>query len=178
MNFSPFPVLKTNRLLLRQLKDSDCETIFYLRSNETVNEFVKRAKAESIEDALLFITKIKKAVSKNESIYWCITLKSNPYLIGTICLWNFSEDKKTAEVGYDLHPDFQQKGIMNEAIQSVLNYGFNTLKLEIIEAYTQNNNKNSIKLLEKNNFLLIKNRKDKDNLDNLIFTLEKHKFIS
>ena len=176
MNFSPFPILETNRLLLRSLKESDCNVIFYLRSNAKVNQFIKRPKPENIDDALAFINKIKKNVSNNECIYWCITLKDNPNLIGTISLWNFSEDRKTAEVGYDLHPDFHKKGIMKEALQTVLNFGFNSLNFETIEAFTQKNNTNSIKLLTNNNFIHIKNRKDKGNLYNHIFTLQKRNF--
>ena len=64
-------------------------------------------------------------------------------------MWNFSSDRKTAELGYDLLPEFFNKGIMSEALQQVILFGQETLKLNTIEAYTHQDNSNSIKLLEK-----------------------------
>ncbi|WP_435523251.1 hypothetical protein [Chryseobacterium indoltheticum] len=45
-----------------------------------------------------FILTIKQRVENKETIFWGISLKDQPELIGTICLWNFSEDRKKAEV--------------------------------------------------------------------------------
>ena len=61
---------------------------------------------------------------------------------------------KIAEVGYDLNPIFQRKGIMSEALNKVINFGFNELGLDNIEAYTHIQNENSKKLLEKNGFIV------------------------
>ncbi len=171
MNFTPFPEIKTERLLLRPLKTSDWQEISFLRSDEQVNKFVDRPKAETKEEAIHFIDKITKDISNNEWIYWAISLKSNSTLIGSICLWKFSEDKKTAEVGFDLHPNFQKKGIMDEALKSVIQFGFNNLHLDKIEAYTQYNNASSLQLLEKNHFNTVENKKDANNPHNLILEL-------
>ncbi|MDX1829817.1 MAG: GNAT family N-acetyltransferase [Lutibacter sp.] len=175
MKFEPFPILKTERLYLRKIKESDSDVILFLRSNKTVNKFIERPenkRTKNKNDALKFIKEITAAIEKNKSISWGITLKDNPQIIGTICLWNFSKDKKTAEVGYDLNPKFQQKGIMNEALKNVINFGFNLLKLDKIEAFTHKNNISSIRLLEKNKFEFIKDKKDEYNSDNIIFELK------
>jgi ribosomal-protein-alanine N-acetyltransferase len=172
INFTPFPLLKTERLQLRQLKKADVTTILFLRSDAEVNKFIKKPTPESIDDAQAFIVKINNGIEENEWIYWCITLKDNPNVIGTICLWHFSEDKTIAEVGYALHPDYQQKGIMNEALNSVLKFGFNTLNLNEIEAFTHRNNAASKKLLMNHKFIYNKHRKDEDNLDNHIFSVQ------
>ena len=37
-------------------------------------------------------------------------------MIGSICLWNFTDNQKSAEIGYDLSPKYQRKGIMNEIV--------------------------------------------------------------
>ncbi len=116
---------------------------------------------------------IKKAFKNNQSYYWVITEQPNPQMIGSICLWNFSEDRKYAEVGYDLSPQFQGKGMMTEALQSVLNFGFQHLHLHSIEAFTHHQNENSKKLLKINGFQLIKGKKDEDNLDNIIYEIKR-----
>ena len=58
-----------------------------------------------------------------------------------------------AEIGYVLHPAQQGKGIMDEAIKAVLQYGFETMKLHSVEANVNPANTNSMKLLEKNGFV-------------------------
>ena len=52
-----------------------------------------------------------------------------------------------------LSKDFHGKGIMHEAMQPVLDYGFNVMKLHSVEADADPNNIASIKLLQKNNFV-------------------------
>lgn len=173
MNKNYIPKIKTKRLLLRELKQSDWEVISYLRSNLDVNKFVKRPSAETKKKALEFISKISNGTKKQNFYYWCVSEKSNIEMIGSVCLWNFSKDKKTAEIGYDLNPKFQRKGIMNEALKSVLKFGFKNLKLETIEAFTHNENVSSKKLLERNKFKLIQERKDEHNKDNIIYELKK-----
>ena len=55
--------------------------------------------------------------------------------------------------GYALHPDQQGKGLMQEAMTAVLEYGFKIMKLHSIEANVNPNNLSSIKLLVRNNFV-------------------------
>ncbi len=173
MNQNHFPEIKTKRLLLRRLKQSDWEMISYLRSDRVVNKFVKRTKAETKEKALEFISKINNGIDKQNVYYWVVTEMNSDQMIGTICLWNLSIDQTTAEVGYDLSPKFQGKGIMNESLQSILEFGFNSLNLDLIEAYTHKKNKSSKKLLERNRFKLVLNKRDDDNQDNIIYEVKK-----
>ena len=152
INFIPFPDLLTEHLILRQLKMEDENEIFLLRSDERVNRFLDRARAASIEDARLFIQKINTGIVNSEGIYWAIVSKTGTALIGTICLFNLSGEKNTAEIGYELLPAFHGKGIMQEAISKVVDYGFDVMQLQTIEAVTHADNISSIKALEKNKF--------------------------
>ena len=151
-NFTPFPVLKTERLTLRQLVSSDDNEIFALRSNDNVNKYLNRKPSKSIDDARTFIQTINSSIERNESIYWAITWNGTDKLIGTICLFDFSGDNLKAEIGYELLPDFQGKGIMQEATSKVIDFGIQHIGLKSIEAYTHVENQNSTNLLEKLNF--------------------------
>lgn len=177
MNKNQFPEIKTDRIILRKLKVTDWKIISYLRSDKEVNKFVKRPEAPTKEKALEFIATISNNIIKYKTFYWAIATTGNDQMIGSICLWNFSNDRKTAEVGYDLSPKFQGKGLMNESLKSVLDFGFNTLNLDLIEAYTHRENTKSIHLLKKNNFKLVVGKKDNDNLENSIFEIGKEAFI-
>ena len=78
VNFSPFPELETNRLLLRQPMLTDAQDFFILRSNTLVMQYVNRPSAKTVEDAENLINKIADIINTNEGINWCITLKDNP----------------------------------------------------------------------------------------------------
>jgi ribosomal-protein-alanine N-acetyltransferase len=172
MNKNNFREITTERLILRRIKQSDWEMVSYLRSDKEVNKFVKRPSADSKEKAIEFISKTIKGIDDQNLYYWTITIKNSPEMIGSICLWNLSKDRKKAEVGYDLSPKFQGKGIMNESIKSILEFGFKNLNLNFIEAYTQKNNDSSKKLLERNGFILIPDKKDEDNHENIIYEIK------
>ncbi|MDQ0782647.1 GNAT family N-acetyltransferase [Chryseobacterium sp. W4I1] len=111
-------MIKTERLILKEINESHVEDILKIRSNEVINQFVKRNSPKNNYDALQFILTIKGNIQNKQTVYFGISQKDQSNLIGTICLWNFSEDRKTAEVGYELLPDYHRKGIMSEALKS------------------------------------------------------------
>ena len=150
LNFSPFPELKTKRLLLRKLDKTDAKEKFFLRSNEDVLRYLGREPTATITEAEEFIGKINKGIDENEAILWGIALLENPsVVIGTICLWNIQKENLRAEIGYMLHPDFWGKGIMTEAINCVNDYGFTVLELHSLEGVTTPANIASAVVLEK-----------------------------
>src|SRR5207249_3737224 len=124
----------------RQLASSDVNEIFALRSDPNVNKYLDREPGKSIDDAKTFIQTINENTQRNDSIYWAITLSNTDKLIGTICLFDFSDDNLKAEIGYELLPDFQGKGIMQEAISKVIDFGIQHIGLNSIEAYTHSKN--------------------------------------
>lgn len=166
--------IETERLVLKSIDESHVEDILKIRSNEVVNQFVKRIPPKTNYDALDYILTIKKRVQNNESLNWGISYKNQQNLIGTICLWNFSEDRTEAEVGYELLPDYHRKGIMSEALKAVLKFGFNELYLTEILAFTNKFNENSKSLLLKHQFILEEGRADEGFPENLIFSLKKN----
>jgi len=174
--FSPFPGLKTTRLHLRKLSESDEGEILFLRSDPVMNKYIHRQKMNGPEEAREFILRIDRDISDERCLYWAISAEDNLKLIGVICLWNFSEDHRIAELGYELMPAFQKQGIMQEAVLCVLQYGFEQISLEKIEAFTHKKNKNSIRLLKKNGFRLLSGRTDPHNASNVIYLLSKSEF--
>ena len=121
LNFSPFPELKTKRLLLRKLDKTDAKEIFFLRSNEDVLRYLGREPTATITEAGEFIGKINKGIEENEAILWGIALLENPsVVIGTICLWNIQKENLRAEIGYMLHPDFWGKVSLNHLMASAI----------------------------------------------------------
>lgn len=169
-NFTPFPILTTERLTLRQLSINDQQNIFALRSDTEINKYLDREPCKTIEDAINFINKVNDNIKKNNSLYWVITLTNAKTFVGTICLFDFSNETNSCEVGYELMAKLQGQGIMKEATEKVVDYAFQTLKFQKIVALTHKENELSTKLLTKFRFLQTMEA-DKENTDLNIFTL-------
>lgn len=150
--FSPFPELKTERLLLRRLIMDDRYELMWLRSDDRVNRYLERGKSMNINEATDFVAKIDKNLEEDKSGYWVICLAENRTLIGTICLWHFEPEKDQVELGYELSPMYQGKGIMHEAARKIIEYAFDTIRAKIIVAITDPHNEPSKKLLERFDF--------------------------
>lgn len=153
LNFTPFPLLSTNRLHLRRITNEDAEEIFFQRSDKRMLRYLDRNPIRSIDEAKQWIKMIDNGINNDEYIAWGITLKNEPKLIGTITFWNLQKEHYRAEIGYALHPDYQGRGIMQEAIDTVLDFGFKNMKLHSVEANVNPANAASIKLLERNKFV-------------------------
>jgi [ribosomal protein S5]-alanine N-acetyltransferase len=152
LDFSPFPVIETRRLLLREMTTADCDALFAIRSHPLVNQYLERADYTRAEEAFAFIEKIKNNTRNNVAIFWGIQFKENPKLIGGVCLWNISTVEERAETGFELHPDHWNKGIISEALEQAVHYGFNTMNLKAIDGWAHKDNLASQKLMEKQGF--------------------------
>lgn len=154
LNFHPFPELRSERLLLRKMTEHDAGEVFFLRSDETVMQFIDKERMKTAEEAKAFILKVNLDIDANEVIQWAVALKEKPErLIGTICLWHIRKEHYRGEIGYALHPDFWGKGIMKEAILTVIDYGFSVMKLHSIDANINPGNMRSAAILESVGFV-------------------------
>jgi len=165
--------LASQRLLLRRLKEKDAAVIFSLRSDPQINRYTGRKLQQKQEEAAAFIEMINKNIDDEKAYYWGIIEKVSEELVGTICLWNLSDDRKKAEIGYELLPAYHGKGIMKEAIGLLLVFIFDELQMDIIEAWTHKDNIPSAKLLSYFEFTLT-DQVDPDNNDVVLYTLFKH----
>ncbi len=147
-SFNPFPVLETPRLLLRRPVPSDAADLFLMRSDPEVMRYIPRPLAQSEADVLALLEVIDDFTQKGERINWAIEWKETGAAIGMIGFVNITPEHYRAEVGYSLARAWHRKGIMREALAAVLKYGFDTLKLNSIEAIMDEDNQASGKLAE------------------------------
>ena len=163
MTLPPFKSFTTKRLKLRKLKISDAPEILMIRSDDRVNQYIDRPPTINIGEAEAFINKVNTGIKNNECYYWGVTFKDEDSVIGTICLWKFEQDERKAETGYELHPDHQQQGIMNEALSTIMDFALGTIKLAAVEAFIDPENTASARLLEKRNFVKYRQEVSGDN---------------
>src|SRR6478609_7466537 len=153
IELNPFTDLETPRLKLRQVRNSDAPEILFFRSDATIMRYLDREKLQTLADAETYIAGLDQAIAENNGINWGICPQNSDKLIGTIGLWRFIKPNHRGEIGYSLHPDLWGQGLMREALQIVLNYGFEKLNLHSVEANINPENNASRKLLEKLGFV-------------------------
>jgi ribosomal-protein-alanine N-acetyltransferase len=153
LNFSPFPNLTTERLVLRRVTGDDVNEMFFLRSNVDIMKYIPRPLVTTKQEALDHIASIDSKIEAQEGINWGITLKRDTTLIGVAGFYMINPDNFRAEIGYILHPNYSGKGFISEVVNQLIDYGFNTMNLHSIEAVIAPENYASAKVLLKNGFV-------------------------
>ena len=153
INFSPFPILETERLILRRVLPSDVKEMFELRSNPETMKYIPRPLLTNHEEALAHIKMMEDKIETNEGINWAITIKGDDKMLGVIGHYRIKPEHYRAEVGYMILPEYHGKGITTEAVQCVVDYGFNTMQLHSIEGVIDPENDASQRVLQKCGFV-------------------------
>lgn len=154
--FSAFPLLTTDRLILREPDLMDADRLFFLRQNVRVMEFIPRKKPTDIQEIFEIVRKMRSDFDSTAGITWAITEINSIQLIGTVGFWKIDMEKKQAEIGFLLDPDYQGRGLMSEALEAVLKYGRYKMGLCKITGRVNPLNKASIKLLYKYQFIPVR----------------------
>jgi ribosomal-protein-alanine N-acetyltransferase len=153
VNFTKFPILETERLVLREHAPSDAEMLFAMRTNEDVMRYIDRERPKDLDTIKAFIDKIIISFENGESLAWVIALKENPEkMIGSVGYWRTDYANHRAEMGYMLLPNFWRKGIISEALSKTLTFGFEKVNLHSISANINPKNDASRQILLKHGF--------------------------
>ncbi|WP_333809751.1 GNAT family N-acetyltransferase [Flavobacterium sp.] len=152
LNFSPFPILESERLQFRRLTDADAPEIFALRSNPEIMKYIPRPLATTIEDALAHIKLINEKIDENIDINWAVTEKGNDKCIGLMGFYRTQPENFRTELGYMISPEHKGKGYVTEAVKTLLDFAFNTLNFHSIEAVIDSRHIASERVLQKNGF--------------------------
>ncbi|MDR0227503.1 MAG: GNAT family N-acetyltransferase [Flavobacteriaceae bacterium] len=147
-----FPIIETERLILRRLVMDDTPAIFAMRSNPEIMRYIPVSLSQTTDDAQAYISSIDQRMASKECINWAITLKENDVMIGTIGIFRIALDHYRGEVGYTTLSEFNGKGYVTEALTTIVDYGFNALKFHSLGALVDPDNIGSVRVLEKCGF--------------------------
>lgn len=150
--FRDFPLLKTERLILRSAELKDVPYILANHSDDSVMKYLGTKKLSSMLEAEELIADAEAVFQKKKGIRWAITIKGEDCYVGSIGMWRLDKLWEKAEVGYELSTRHWGKGYMTEALSRVLKFGFEKLQVGVIEANVDIQNLRSGHLLEKLGF--------------------------
>ncbi len=147
-----FPVLRTKRLLLREIMPSDIDMVFKGLSDPAVIKHfgVSFLTLEATQEQMDWYA----SMIKNDSgRCWAICSLDNQVFYG-VCTLNFwKKEHRKAETGYWIFPEFWGNGYVPEAMQAVVEFGFTKMNLHRISAEAEDDNAGSISVLKKLGFV-------------------------
>ncbi|QQS41351.1 MAG: GNAT family N-acetyltransferase [Acidobacteriota bacterium] len=146
------PRLEGERLVLRQMRESDAEDVFAIFGDDEVIRYWSSPAHGSIDDARELISDTRKQFEARTMFEWGAALKENDRVIATFSLLNVDMPHRRAEVGYALNREYWGGGYATEGFDLLVAFAFGPLNLHRLEADVHPENAGSFRLLEKNGF--------------------------
>jgi ribosomal-protein-alanine N-acetyltransferase len=147
------PTLQTKRLTLRPATPEDIPFIHKLFTRRETNLYSGYDDIATFAEAeKMYETYLKPGFPNHFRVV--MELKKTGEPIGTIGLYYYSKENRRAEMGYDMLKEHWGMGLMTEAVEVILRYGFDELELNRVEATTDSENAASNRVLERTGFTL------------------------
>jgi len=147
-----FPVLTTERLLLRETEERDAEGVFAMESDPVAMRYWNTPPMQHLEQAQASVARAMSHFANQRGLRWSIMRKADDVFLGHVSLFRFSEQSALAEIGYGLGRPYWGQGYMHEALTAVVDYAFGPLGARRLEADTDPRNAASLRALERLGF--------------------------
>lgn len=143
-------LIETNRLILKKIENADAEDMFLnFAHDDRVSRYMSWDSFKTVEDSIKWIDEWQVEYNKEDVYYWGIYLKSSHKLIGTIYLLTESTVSKVGSLSYCLGFDYWGNGYVCEAVDAVIDFAFNKIGYNRVEAYYAKSNLQSARVLQK-----------------------------
>jgi ribosomal-protein-alanine N-acetyltransferase len=156
-----YPQLETPRIILKELTLEDAEFVYKHFSDSDVTQFMDIEPCKDINEG----KEIIQFHLNDTGCRWGLFDRKTDSLLGTIGFHCWVQgDPSRAEMGFDLAKSYWGKGLMQEALQPVIQFGFEVMDLTMIEATVEQENVKSRNLMERLNF-----KREEELRDGLIY---------
>jgi ribosomal-protein-alanine N-acetyltransferase len=150
--FYTFPEIETKHLYLREISHHDAAEMYKIWSDKDVMKYFGMAPLTSVQQMQDIIVNMQRSFDEERGFRWAISKKNDKRVIGSCGFHSWAKPFSRIQVGYELSKDYWGHGIMSEAVLAIIDFGFDVLKLNRIEALVEPPNKASSGLLLKLGF--------------------------
>ncbi len=150
--FQTFPGLETKNLYLREMLPGDATAVFQILADTEVTRFYDDDPFTDVSQARVQIAAWANGFEAKRTIRWGIARKNRNVIIGSCGLYGFHTWHMRGSLGYELARAYWRQGIMTEALSAIIDFGFNEIGLNRLDARVMPGNHASIRLLEKLGF--------------------------
>ncbi|GGG78715.1 GNAT family N-acetyltransferase [Paenibacillus radicis (ex Gao et al. 2016)] len=152
--FVQFPILQSNVLLLKKIEDHHLDEVFEIYNNDTVFEYCGIIPKHNKDTVKNMIGHFERDYNKQSRVKWGIFVVAEPErLLGIIEAMDFNQKVNAVTIGYFLSEAQWGKGIATEALKILLQFLFDDVNVNRIQAEVMPANENSKKVLLKNGFI-------------------------
>lgn len=167
----PFPVLATERLVLRRFRQDDIESVYQgLSHPQVIRHYgVSYDSLEATQEQMDWYAAIER---EEKGIWWAVCDHKNQTFLGAVGFNDRSKEHRKTEMGYWLLPQYWGSGIISEAGLAACGYAFQKMSVHRIEAVVETENANSKKVMKQLGFELEGVMKDCEIKDGKFISLE------
>ncbi|HEY7667601.1 MAG TPA: GNAT family protein [Actinomycetota bacterium] len=147
----PSPAFETERLVLRPLAEGDFDALYAYESREDVARWLYWGprSPDEVRERLGRKISARAIRAEGDVLSLAMTLRETGEMVGDIVLEFLSEEHRTGEIGYIVHPDHQGRGYATEASEAMLRFAFDEVGLHRVIGRTEARNRGSARTLEK-----------------------------
>jgi RimJ/RimL family protein N-acetyltransferase len=149
----PTPTLRTTRLLLRPFADADGDAVYALRSNLEVMRYWDAPPWSERAQAQRFISTCRRMAEEGSGARLAIDRVSDKAFVGWCGLTLWNPEFRSASMGFCLDDAAWGHGYATEAGGALLQWAYDTLDLNRVQAEVDTRNGASARVLEKLGFL-------------------------
>jgi RimJ/RimL family protein N-acetyltransferase len=145
------PTLGTDRLVLREMAESDADGLHAAFGNADAMRFWNSPPTRTVADTALLIKKALTGRRIGHGV-WAILRRDGPF-VGMINYHHREVKNQRLELGWIVVPAYWRQGIMTEAASAILGHCFGTMKMHRVEALIEPENLSSLALAAKLGFV-------------------------
>lgn len=134
-------MIQTGRLTLRPAVDADRDAIAALNAHPRVGEWLGGVRDRAESDA--FVDRVQAHQAEHGFGFWVVERQADAFVVGMTGIWWTPDDVglgRVVEIGWRFLPDAWGQGYATEAAKAALAYGFETVGLPEIIAFTARSN--------------------------------------
>jgi ribosomal-protein-alanine N-acetyltransferase len=151
-DFTHFPIIETKRLQLREMSPEDVTALLKHFGNPEVVKFIGMQPIKTIEQANEWLSWMGGFFAARDGLRWGVVRQDDGTFIGSAGLHNWNREANYAEVGFDVASPYWNQGYATEVAHALVQFGWQFMKLNRIEADVVQGNIASMRVLEKLSF--------------------------
>lgn len=152
--YEQFPHIVADELTLRKIVDSDLDNIFEIYSNEKLFQYSPVMFKKSKNTVANMIGHFERDFHKKKCIFLGICLNSEPNnIVGIAEMFDYSHEVNMITIGYRLNDRFWNKGIATKTVRVMIDYLFNNIGINRVQAFVMPENIKSQNVLQRNDFV-------------------------
>ena len=147
--FSSPPILDTERLTLRAMRESDAEDMYEYARQPSVTRYLLWSEHSSQVYTRDYLRYVENRYPVGDFYDWAVIEKESGRMIGTCGFTSIDPVNNVGEIGYVLNPSYRGRGYATEAAREVIRFGAEVLGLHRIEARFMKGNEDSVRVMER-----------------------------